>query len=369
MHGTGHARERTWRRLFRARALSLVALLLVVGGVAATPYHFRNEPLETVLFYGFMDVCLPLAVLAAVAFLSRSDFARPELRTITHWTLAILAACWFLYAWSRAGDLLAGRVLGSFLSDLFLYGNLGAVFGLIAGANRARAAQNARLLERTASQQEALEFINHLLRHNVLNGLQVVDGYADLLEAHVDEEGERFLRAVQARNDHMAQLVDNVRVLMRTLADGVEPVPVDCTATVVHEVDVARSGHPEATFTTDVASDLNVMADATLGAVFENLLTNAAVHSDRAEPKVEVSAISEDDEVVVRVADDGPGIPEDLVSVYLREGEQSASSTGDGLGLYLASTLTEAYGGTFAVAQNEPRGAAFELRLPRAPEP
>jgi signal transduction histidine kinase len=72
------------------------------------------------------------------------------------------------------------------------------------------------------------------------------------------------------------------------------------------------------------------------------------------------------DEAVVRVADDGPGIPPDPVSVYLRGSEQSPTSTGDGLGLSLASTLVDAYGGTFTVGANEPRGAAFELRLPLA---
>jgi signal transduction histidine kinase len=339
--------------------------VLVVGGVAATPHHFRDEPLAVVLFYAFMDVCLPLAVVAATAYVSQSDFERRELRTVTTWAAATVVACWVLYAWSRSADLIAGEVTGTFLADLSLYGNLGAVLGLIAGANRARAAQNARLLDRTAAQQDALEFINHLLRHNVLNGLQVVEGYADLLEARVDEEGESYLTAIQDRTVHMADLVGNVRVLMRTLADGVDCVPVSVSATLEHEVSVAAAGHPEATFEADLPTGLTGLADSTLGAVFENLLTNAVVHSDRDDPTVLVSARADGDEVVVRIADDGPGIPESLREVYLREGEQSATSTGDGLGLYLASTLVAAYGGSFTLGANEPRGATVELRLPR----
>jgi len=365
MYRHGPSTGRGWSALLRARGLYALALVLVAGGLAATPYHFRGESMATVLFYAFMDVCLPLVFVASAGYVSRSDLQRSELRTVTRFTVATVLGCWSLYAWSRSGDLPADAVTAGFLADLFLYGNLGAILGLVAGVNRARAAQNGRLLEQTADQQEALEFITHLLRHNVLNGLQVVDGYADLLEDHVEGEGERYLEAVQRRNEHMAELVANVRVLMRTLTEGVEPVPVDCSATVLHEVDVARSGHPEATFSTDVAPDLSVMADATLGAVFENLLTNAVVHSDRAAPTVEVTVAPDGDEVCVHVADDGPGIPAELVSRYLRRGEQSATSTGDGLGLYLASTLVEAYGGTFTVEANEPRGALFEVRLPR----
>lgn len=363
MYGTRTAARDGWDRTFRARALHALAFLLVLGGVTATPYHFRGEPLPSVLFYAFMDVCLPLGVVVAAGYVSRSDFQRTELRTVTRWTMVTVIACWVLYAWSRWHDVLAGDFFGSFVADMFLYGNLGAMLGLIAGANRARAAQHERLLERTAAQQDALEFINHLLRHNVLNGLQVVDGYADLLEDHVDDDGERYLEAVQTRNDHMADLVANVRVLMRSLAEGVECVPVDASATVEHEVSVAAAGHPEATFETDLPPGLTVLADSTLGAVFENLLTNAVVHSDRENPHVEVSARRDDGDVLVCVADDGPGVPESLKSVYLRQGEQGPTSTGDGLGLYLASTLVEAYGGTFTIGENEPRGASFELRL------
>lgn len=366
MYGSVLSRGDGWSAVLRARGLYALAAVLVVGGVAATPYHFRNEPLATVLFYGFVDVVFPLGVAGTAMYVSVSDFERPEVRTITLWTVGVVVTCALLFVWSRSADVVAGDVSRGFLPDLVLYGNVGAVLGLVAGGNRARAAQNERLLERTAAQQEALEFINHLLRHNVLNGLQVVDGYADLLEDHVEGEGRRYLTAVQERNDHMADLVANVRVLMRTLADGVESVPMDVALTIEHEVSVAAAGHPEATFETDVTRGLTVLADSTLGAVLENLLTNAVVHSDRSNPHVEVTGTREDDEVVVRVSDDGPGVPESLRSVYLREGEQSPTSTGDGLGLYLASTLVEAYGGTFSIGTNEPCGATFELRLESA---
>ena len=366
MYGSGARRGDDWPVALRARGLYALAAVLVVTGVAATPYHFRNEPLATVLFYALVDVVFPLAIAGAGVYISTSDLETPEVRTITHWAVGSVFVCALLYAWSRSGDLFDGGVSTGFLSDLFLYANLGAVLGVIAGTNRARAAQNERLLERTATQQEALEFVNHLLRHNVLNGLQVVDGYADLLESHVEGEGERFLASVRERNDHMAELVGNVRVLMRTLAEGVERVPVDVSTTVEHEVSVAAAGHPEATFETDLPEGLPVLADSTLGAVFENLLTNAVVHSDREHPRVTVSATTDGDEAVVTVADDGPGVPESLHSVYLRQGEHGPTSTGDGLGLYLASTLVEAYGGRFTIGPNEPRGAAFELRLPRA---
>jgi signal transduction histidine kinase len=334
-----------------------------VGGIAAVPYHFRGEPLVRLLFYGFMDVCVPLLVLGSAVYVARTDLEYREVQHATYWVTGVAVLVGALYLWSRLDDVLAGSGTRSLLADLALFGSFGAALGLVMGMNRARAAQNARLLERTAAQQDALAFINHLLRHNVLNGLQVVDGYGDLLDQHVDEEGARYLRTIRERADHMADLVGTVRVLMRTLAEGVEPVPVDVGRVVEREVTIAREGHPEASFETAIDRELLVLADPMLGAVLENVLTNAVVHHDGSNPEVRVTAEREEGEVVVRVADDGPGVPAELRERYLVEGSRGPDSGGTGLGLYLVSTLVEAYGGRFALGDNDPRGTVAELRL------
>lgn len=70
------------------------------------------------------------------------------------------------------------------------------------------------------------------------------------------------------------------------------------------------------------------------------------------------------DAVVVRVADDGPGIPEAvrarLFEAYARDG----ASSGTGLGLFAVRSITEAHGGTVTVDSSPGRGSRFELRLP-----
>jgi signal transduction histidine kinase len=347
----------------RAWGIGFLGALLTVGGVAAIPYHFGGEPFVRRLFYGFMDICVPLAVVGSAVYVARTDLEYREIQEATYWMTGVVVLVSGLYLWSRLDDILAGTGMRSVLADLALFGSVGAALGLVMGMNRARAAQNARLLERTAAQQDALAFINHLLRHNVLNGLQVVDGYGDLMAGHVDEEGARYLRTIRERADHMANLVGTVRVLMQTLAEGVEPVPVDVGRVVEREAAIAREGHPEATFETDVGRDLLGLADPMLGAVLENLLTNAVVHHDGPTPNVTITAERAGSEVVVRVADDGPGVPGELRERYLAEGSRGPDSTGTGLGLYLASTLVEAYGGRFALRDNDPRGTVAELRL------
>jgi signal transduction histidine kinase len=76
------------------------------------------------------------------------------------------------------------------------------------------------------------------------------------------------------------------------------------------------------------------------------------------------------DEVELRVADEGKGVPEDLREgifdrfVQLESGERAAPRTGRGLGLTFCRLAVEAHGGRIYVEDANP-GAVFCIRLPR----
>ena len=74
----------------------------------------------------------------------------------------------------------------------------------------------------------------------------------------------------------------------------------------------------------------------------------------------------EDDEAVVRVADDGPGIPE---SERDRVFERGVSTDGGGYGLYVAETVVERLGGDIYVEESDLGGAAFVVEVPLAEDP
>jgi signal transduction histidine kinase len=103
-----------------------------------------------------------------------------------------------------------------------------------------------------------------------------------------------------------------------------------------------------------------------LEAVFRNLLQNAIQHNQKAVPEVTVSAEEADDSVRVRIADNGPGIPESRKDEIFARGEKGLESAGTGLGLYLVETLVDRYGGDVWVEDNEPEGAVFIVELPIA---
>lgn len=340
--------------------------LLAVGGILTVIEQYLGGNVLTLLFYTFMDVVLPLIVIGVGAYLSQTDLSRGDIGVATLWFVGGVTVLWLLYTWAALPELLAGESILSMRAQFVLYGNLGGAVGLVAGINRARARQNQRLVEQTSAQQDTLEFINHLLRHNVLNGLQVIGGYTDLLDDHVDDEGDQLLDRIDERKDHMTDLVDNVRVLMRTLSSELERRPTDLTSVLESEIAVARNAYPEAIVETDIPDDAVVLANQTLGAVFENVLANAVKHSDADAPKVRVTLDVGDETATVRVADNGPGIPKQYQRAYFDQGERGSESSGEGLGLYLVATLVEQFGGEVAIEDNDPRGTVVIVELPLA---
>ncbi len=69
--------------------------------------------------------------------------------------------------------------------------------------------------------------------------------------------------------------------------------------------------------------------------------------------------------VQVRVADNGPGIPDDRKEEIFDEGETGVDSDSTGLGLFLVHTLVERYEGTVWIEDNEPEGRVFVVELPK----
>ena len=106
--------------------------------------------------------------------------------------------------------------------------------------------------------------------------------------------------------------------------------------------------------------------------VVDNLLVNALRHSPEG-AAVEVRVESVGPDVVVEVADRGPGVPAgrgatDLRAVLPPDDFARARTTGGaGLGLAIVAAIAKAHGGAVGVRPNEGGGARFWVRIPAHP--
>ena len=98
--------------------------------------------------------------------------------------------------------------------------------------------------------------------------------------------------------------------------------------------------------------------------VLQNLITNALTHGGARVGRIAVTTESTDDGVVVTVADDGPGIPEQVRTEVFTAGTGQGATRGLGLGLATCHSIVHRHGGRIWVHDSELGGAAVSFVLP-----
>jgi signal transduction histidine kinase len=189
--------------------------------------------------------------------------------------------------------------------------------------------------DRIAEQKRAFYFLNNLLRHHVLNGLNVIDGYAQRIDGGTDEEvTEQATRVIRERTETMTTVVQNVRAIADVFSGDPELTRVDLTTAVAGVRSRAADQYPNATVTATMPETATVWAAGGSDVVIWELVENGIVHND-GDPTVHLHLTTIDDDVWVYVVDDGPGISPDETDDLFEPG-----TAGDqGLGMYLARTL------------------------------
>ncbi|TAJ21593.1 MAG: HAMP domain-containing protein [Dehalococcoidia bacterium] len=185
------------------------------------------------------------------------------------------------------------------------------------------------------------------------------------------DEYRAALEAVRLQAHRLTRLTRQLLLLARLDADAVtsqfEAVDLCVLSEAIAET--FREEHPDAHVSVVTpAEPVMVRGDVELLArALSNLLENAATHAG---PRVAVvvSVEARDGETVLRIEDDGPGIPPGLLPTVLqrfRRGDDSGGRGGSGLGLAIVEAITQAHGGAVQIAGTaRGTGTAVEIRLP-----
>ena len=109
--------------------------------------------------------------------------------------------------------------------------------------------------------------------------------------------------------------------------------------------------------------------EARVTLLLKNLLSNALRYSKPSDGLVELSVVTDDTDLVFNVRDYGPGLPQDQAEhigepFYRGDPSRTRDSGGTGLGLYLASLVARAHGGSLRLLDVSGNGASFETRIP-----
>jgi PAS domain S-box-containing protein len=209
--------------------------------------------------------------------------------------------------------------------------------------------------------------------HELRTPLSAVMGVAVTLEREADrlprEEFRELLAGLSANAHKLHDLLSDLLDLDRLSRGIVEPQrrDVDVGELVRRMVGETVPPRDHARFEVDAPS-LVVQLDAPkVERIVENLLTNAIRHTPNG-ARVWVTAFAADGGALIRVEDEGPGIPVDLreeIFEPFRQGPSiSPHAPGVGVGLSLVSRFAELHGGRAWVEDRSGGGAAFCVYLP-----
>jgi PAS domain S-box-containing protein len=212
------------------------------------------------------------------------------------------------------------------------------------------------------------------MSHELRTPLTAILGFTELLQMQgvAEDQKDAFIERTYKAGQHLLSLVNDVldisRVQSGMLAVSIEPIAVAPIVEDVLEL-LAPMAEQRGIEIKNSPTDLVVTADLNrLKQVLLNMVSNA-VKYNRVDGWVTISATVDGDEVVISVADSGPGIAaEDLPRLFQpfeRLGIHSGEIEGTGIGLALSRSLTDLMGGSMEAESELGRGSRFIVRLPR----
>jgi len=229
-----------------------------------------------------------------------------------------------------------------------------------------------RLQELDRLKNEFIQNVSHELR----TPLALVRGYAELLDdgelGELSPQQQKSVAIITRRTRMLSGLVEDITLILEVESRQPErePVALDELARAAVEDFRVTAGQAGLTLRAEIGSDLPLVGSEVvyLRRVLDNLLGNAVKFTPSG-GTITIQVRSENDQVILQVADTGIGIPPDqqeriFERFYQVNGSASRKYSGVGLGLALVKEIVEASGGQVRVESQEDAGSTFTVTWP-----
>ena len=219
-------------------------------------------------------------------------------------------------------------------------------------------------------QEDFVSTISHELR----TPLGFIKGYSTSLlrkDTSWDQETQQeFLTIIDEEADRLSLLIENVleaaRLQSRTLPLRFQPLRLD--AVIRDVVTRLRARYKDLDVHLSLISTPPIQGDGVrVAQVFDNLFTNAIKYAPNSAIHVNLKQVQQN--LVVAIADLGPGIPQEALPLIFDRfyRVRSEKATGTGLGLYICRQIIEAHRGKIWAESTFGKGTTFFIELPINP--
>jgi two-component system NtrC family sensor kinase len=232
--------------------------------------------------------------------------------------------------------------------------------------NAAQAIRNAELCEKLI-QKEKLSAVGQVIgmvMHDLRGPIKNIKFMTDMMR----EEGEEseLIDMIDQSAEQASGIFEDFLDFLKEIP--VQKSPVDINKITGEAIDQAknRGGRANINIESYIPNNLFVPGDESkLRRVMSNLINNAAdvLHDHKiADPTIHISAWVEDNNLMIAVCDNGPGVPQEIQSTLFEPFVTRNKNSGTGLGLAIVKQYVIAHGGKIAVSNN--KGALFTITLP-----
>jgi len=234
--------------------------------------------------------------------------------------------------------------------------------------------------ERTEALNRQREKFISVLIHDLKGPVTPIQGFTRRLlagKAKSREDVEKYLQSIEKSSQ---QLLDTIETTSKDLRDklslgvfkpeelGLVELALTVTNCFLAELEdrgiaVAINGKPSSAW--DKLEEIRLTGDCSqLKTLLENLIGNAAKY---AKQSIDVELRQSNGDILIAVADDGPGIAQEYHNkIFEQYFQVPGSRKGTGIGLYSVKKVVENHHGTIEVASGPGKGARFQVRLPAA---
>ncbi|MGM0442542.1 MAG: ATP-binding protein [Elusimicrobiota bacterium] len=214
--------------------------------------------------------------------------------------------------------------------------------------------------------EEREEFLHSLLRHDVRNESQIVQGYLELLgDFDMPEKAGKYLKKAKRGIRESMDIIEKVSMLRKVKEEEVGAVKIEPIIERVVEENQTSAQKRNMKLEINLPDfNFKVQGGTLLKEVFANLVGNSIRHSGGS--RIRIRNRKSGNKVVCIIEDDGKGVSGTDKEQIFEKGYTTDAERGTGIGMFLVKRLLDIYGGSIEVKDSKMGGARFDIHLQKA---